>query len=192
MYKRQVLTSAGTGTPTWSTPSAGAMTLISTQTASSSASLSWTGLSGYDKYFLVFQNMIPASNGDLLSIVVGTGAVPTYITSGYEYGIISAGSSGSVSFYNATTSSHGIISSVIGIKNSAPGTSGNVQIMGMFSSNVFMHNGISNYINTSSTYYSDVCTGGVPANTTAKTAIKIYFVGGNMTSGTASLYGISS
>jgi len=79
----QFLTSQGSAaSPTWTTPSSGAMTLISTQTASSSASIAWTGLSGYKDYFIIIDNFIPASLNPLY-MYLGTGAGPTYLTSGY-------------------------------------------------------------------------------------------------------------
>ena len=72
----QVLTSAGAGAaPTWSTPSSGAMALISTQTASASTYITWTGLSGYDRYLLMFNNVNNngGSNGRF-ALQVGYGA----------------------------------------------------------------------------------------------------------------------
>ena len=82
----QVLTSAGSAaSPTWATPSSGAMTLISTQTVTNVSSLSWTGLSGYSKYRLLITDLILASapsTADSLYLQYGYGAT-TWVTSGY-------------------------------------------------------------------------------------------------------------
>jgi hypothetical protein len=59
----QVLTSAGTGTPTWATPSSGAMTLISTLTASNgNSTISFDSIGSYNAYFLIWFNLTPNSN----------------------------------------------------------------------------------------------------------------------------------
>lgn len=56
----QVLTSAGAGTPTWTTPSSGALVFISSQTVSTAvSSVDFTsGISAtYDDYQIIFENM---------------------------------------------------------------------------------------------------------------------------------------
>ena len=61
----QVLTSAGSGLPSWTTPSAGALTLLSTVTASASATvdLETTFNSTYDTYMIVADSVIHADTG---------------------------------------------------------------------------------------------------------------------------------
>ena len=62
----QVLTSAGTGTPTWSTPSAGAMVLISTQNITSSvSSVTFNNITTtYTNYLLTIENFwSPTTSG---------------------------------------------------------------------------------------------------------------------------------
>jgi hypothetical protein len=188
----QVLTSAGTGTPTWSTPSAGAMTLISTQTASSSASLSWTGLSGYDKYCLIFKSLPTSysngSYGDTLQFQFGYGATPTYVGSQYN-GVYQEYNSAS---NTAQTSGAGYINGVVGtIANGGVGSSGIINISGCNGSyvNIFSQT-ISpkfggNYLINFTQVTNDFSTYTV-------TAFRIKYAGGNIVSGSASLYGISS
>ena len=66
--------------------SASAMSLISTQTVSSATSaVSWTGLSGYDKYFLIFESVVPVNSSQSVTMTLGYGAGPTYLSSGYKY-----------------------------------------------------------------------------------------------------------
>jgi hypothetical protein len=73
-----VVNSGATGL-TYSTPSAGAMTLISTQTGS--GIISWTGLSGYKYYILLYSNVNASST---IVMQVGYGSTPTYLTSSYQ------------------------------------------------------------------------------------------------------------
>ena len=63
----QVLTSSGSGVPTWSTP-AGALVFISSQTVTTAvASVDFTtGInSTYDNYYIVFSNFVVAAGGRL-------------------------------------------------------------------------------------------------------------------------------
>lgn len=63
----------------------GGLSLVSTQVASSSASLAFTGLdSSSTKYLLVLSALVPASD-DTLIAEFGTGAGPTYQTTNYRY-----------------------------------------------------------------------------------------------------------
>jgi len=191
-----VVNSGATGL-TYSTPSAGAITLISTQTASSSASLQWTGLSGYDKYIIVFENVIPATNNVILYLQFGTGSTPTYITSNYQNLSVYGYASGSTAQTSTNQNSSQIyVTNVNGVNNTGYGVCGFMNIEGFIST--------TNYTSTTnnlvwggtvaSALTDFVQSGGayLGATSTAKTAIKIYFSSGNITSGTASLYGISS
>ena len=188
----QVLTSAGSGTPTWSTPSAGAMTLISTQTASSSAFLSWTGLSGYDTYVIIFKSLPTSysnvSFGDALQFQFGYGATPTYITSQYN---------GLYQEYNpnantAQTSGAGYINGIVGtIANGGVGSSGIINISGCNGSyvNIFSQTISPKFGGNYLTNFTQVTNN---ASTYTVTAFKIKYAAGNIVSGTASLYGISA
>lgn len=61
----------------------GGMTLISTQTASASATLDWTGLSaGYKLYQMIITNLIPNGAATTFRLLLGTGAGPTF---GYQH-----------------------------------------------------------------------------------------------------------
>ena len=187
----QVLTSGGTSaSPTWTTPSSGAMTLISTLTASSSASLAWTGLSGYDKYMLVFKKLIPASNG-FLQLTFGTGAGPTYITSNYNTYVNSSGSYVSNAYIYLSTDSATYLGNT-----TASGISGFCYLNGFSSSgNATSTSTVySDSINTVTPPYliTNLAGGSTTANSVNITALKIVYSSGNIASGTASLYGISS
>jgi hypothetical protein len=192
----QVLTSAGSGSaPTWSTPSAGAMTLISTLTASSSSSLSWTGLSTYDKYYLVFENLKPSAASQWLNLQIGYGATPTYLTSNYQtlgLDYLSGSSLHNISNDNGTFAFQfsGVYASVGA--TSGNGSSGFINITGTNSSSTIGFTSMSCYANDNPGFDYVSCSGLQTTNTSPITAIKIYFYSGNIVSGKASLYGISS
>jgi len=182
-----VLTSNGTTWASTALGSSNAMTLISTQTASSSATLQWTGLSGYNNYIMIFDNLLFSTSGYYISIVFGTGSGPTYITSGYFQQRIASASS-TLNSLGAGSTSYGFLVSFISTYPAAFNVSGSSVITGMTSlgsvSSTSNFNGNSIYMGTS---MGSVSTGGVPI-----TAIQIAPGAGNFTSGTASLYGISS
>jgi hypothetical protein len=188
----QVLQSNGASAPSWVTPATGAMTLISTQTASSSASLSWTGLSGYDKYLIIFSNLVPASN-TAFQIQLGTGST-TYVTTGYwyagyfyQYAVGSIGQSGnnSAAFYIA-----GAYQS--SVPNAYSGVSGTINIAGFTSGSDTSILSTTTFMATSAaSVETDQMNGILYGNSTTKTAIRILANTGNITSGKASLYGIS-
>ena len=179
----QFLTSQGSAaSPTWTTPSSGAMTLISTQTASSSASIAWTGLSGYTKYFLILDNL----RGNAPVLQIGTGSTPTYLTSGYFYsGIYSNASAISYqSFQPFTTSNLSVTNGIPLISNGS--ASGSYTLTGLSTYFQLVGGGVT----SSSTCIFNYVAGNVTSSNVT-TAIQILCSSGTFT-GTASLYGISS
>jgi hypothetical protein len=183
------------------TPSA--MTLISTQTANnSSSSIAFTGLSGYDKYMLTFENInlvAPGGSGTIY-LQLGTGATPTYLTSGYIS--LSVYTNSSTPAGTSNTAGGTYMPLVVPYQISAANgvSSGIINILGTLGgSNTTFHgsSAILNNLTGTSNYYSTIW-GNV--NTPSPiTAIKV--VGGsggaavnpaNMTSGNVSLYGIAS
>jgi len=186
----QFLTSQGSAaSPTWTTPSSGAMTLISTLTASNSASLAWTGLSGYNKYIIILDNILQANAGtQVLQIQVGTGST-TYITSGYYYAYMLftaspiSGKNNSASYFSTDASS--------GYFDNTTYRNGYINIEG-FTSGYTNFQSIVNYPVPAGNNNNYGTCGGFVSNNTTKTAIKISMDSGNIASGTASLYGISS
>jgi len=182
----QVLTSAGASAPTWATVSAGALIKISTQTASSSASLEWTGLSGYDQYYLVFSNLVASASHTNIYLLLGTGSTPTYSTSNWSIAAIRGSGATITGTSTATTAGQGWIAAWPA--SGAYTGAGNAVISGM---NAAVAGSISNFYamdsNPLGTAKSHFVTGGLPI-----TAIKFGQSTGNMTSGSATLYGITS
>lgn len=191
----QVLTSAGSGAPTWTTPSAGAMTLIATRTASSSASLEWTGLSGYNNYLIIFDNVRLSASGAFVGIQFGTGSGPTYVTSNYYNSGMYAYSNVSVTpaRNNAVFGLLPQLDSGYDTGDANQGFTGPVHIMSMIDGNLAQMSAIVRYFSSGTTNYNtNVATGFLFANTTVKTAIRVIPNSGTLSSGSVSLYGISS
>jgi hypothetical protein len=185
----QVLQSNGAGAPSWITPSAGALALISTQTASSSTTISWTGLTGYNNYLLIASG-IDFSGNDYLVLEFGTGGTPTYVTTGYYNSMtaVDIGSTTTVNSYRISNHSTAMLSSP---NQAVLKTNCVCYIFGMTNSNnttlSFQSNGV-----TSVPAYGSYVGQSTLTNTTAKTAIRVSGGNSNTFSGTLSLYGISS
>lgn len=185
----QVLQTNGAGAPSWVTPSAGAITLISTQTASSNTSVSWTGLTGYNNYLLIVSG-VDFAGTDYFALEFGTGGTPTYITNGY-YNVMTAvdiGATTTVNSYRISNYSSAFLNSP---NQTILKTNCVCYIFGMTNSNnttlSFQSNGV-----TSVPAYGSYVGQSTLTNTTAKTAIRISGGNSNTFSGTLSLYGISS
>jgi len=188
----QVVNFANTPTIAGSAFPSGAMTLISTQTANNSSDLIWSGLSGYSKYLLVCSNLVAQSNG-AYHLLVGTGAGPTYITSGYYCvgGYADAGGTIACNSTYFTSGSYLLLNNGGDIQNQA-GTVGlngsflfenvNSGYMGMVGNYVYKNHNLNNFT-------TGFVSGGLTTSNTL-TAIKITYT--TPYSGTASLYGISS
>ena len=83
-----VLTSNGTGAaPTFQEAAGGNTELISHQTISNVATISFTGLDTHTDASMFEIDFIvhPATNNNYLDVIFGTGASPTYVTSGYAF-----------------------------------------------------------------------------------------------------------
>lgn len=192
----QVLTSAGSGLPSWTTPSVAALTLLSTVTASNSSTvdIESTFSSTYDKYVIEATNITLATNGQELYGRMKVGG--SYATSNYLWRLDRSLSSGSDSaFAQRTTTSSGdgtIFDVCSAISNSA----------GM-SADFTMH--ISNPAGTTNqkmVYWEGVSnTGSAASNatgqalntaTTALTGIRFLASSGNILTGTFRLYGIAN
>jgi hypothetical protein len=183
--------------------------LLRTQAAAASASLDFVhGASGvvldntYDTYELVCSSLLPATDDVELWLRVGTGGGPTYQTTNYKYAYQRIDSGGSTNNQANSGQSRIIVgqdlSATAGISFSA--TEGGIDATIRFSNpesgtfKNFWFNGV---------YTSQVddaagngrcytfAGGGMWASTTAVTAIRLMFESGNITSGRATLYGIT-
>ncbi len=187
------------GDAIWATPAGGGgnWTLVSTGTASSSATISFTGLStSYNNYVVIFSNVIPATNSVQIEMQVSTNNGSSYLSSGYTY-FFSTNYANNSSYVVANSSSASSIimtNSGYPLDNAVPySANGQVWIYNPAISG--------NYPNVSfQTSYgvsgASGWTGGsqgtaTNTTTTAVNAIQFLMSSGNITSGTFKLYGIN-
>lgn len=184
-----VLTSNGTNFVSSSPSGTGTVQLISTGTASSSASISFTGLSStYSYYFVMFYNVQPANNADSLVLQISTDNGSTYQTTSYYYGLNQASSNNTEAAVGAANTS------AILISNSQANTgslSGVIELYNPSQSSLshLMH--LRDSFVDSTGNINTLQGVGAWNSTTAFNAIKFkYNSGGNITSGVFKLYGV--
>jgi hypothetical protein len=194
----QVLTSAGTGTPTWSTPSAGAMTLISTQTVSNVTGVTFNNISStYNSYELIYQGVYDSSSSSfyLRLQMVCSGTIDT--NGAYYYGNVLNNGTGtypipSYGLYttavnltnlngSAQSNTHNGKINLYTISNNSAGSYG-THITSISNSGTSISSGVWN-----TAYYN----GAIGLNQTA-TGIYLFDANGAYMNGTFSLYGITS
>jgi hypothetical protein len=159
--------------------------LIQKQTASNSASIVFnTGVSGFNNYLLLMNNVNPTGASVTLNIQLSSNLGSTYFNTNYESGSNSANNSATFSNVGTSTSSwlfssqsNGAISDFV--VSIADLTTGNYPTMTM--------QGVSCDGSGVVLYY--VASGAYIVNT-AMNAFKIYFSAGNISTGTFSLYGL--
>jgi hypothetical protein len=197
-----ILTSNGTAWTSAAPAGGSSFNLISTVPSNGTDNiLAFTGLSGYNNYYLIFNNITDIAVYANLLIQLGTGSPVTWVTSGYlsTYSRIISGNTSSTTQQNASASGVNIA-----VSASTSGPVSGLNVSGEYSI-LDMTNGKYPHIigstvesvavvpNTQSNLYTAQ---GMLNNTSVKTGIRIIPVGtivvaaaGEMT---ASLYGISS
>jgi hypothetical protein len=183
----------GTSWVTISTSGNGAWTLIATQTASSSASLQWTGLgSTYNTLFINCNGLIMSASGNAPKLIVGEGATPTWET-GLHYTV-----NQNYTFSNQT------IGEYYTTTNSDPLSFGTVATTFPVSIKAYIDNISSTTLpktitytdasldSANSEYIYQAGFGYWNSDTNAVTAIEIAATAGTITSGQCSLYGINN
>lgn len=171
--------------------SSGNLVLISSQTASNSASLVFTsGISGYDVYFLRYYGVVIQTNAQLLLMKFSTDGGSTYSNTGYTFessfaytGNLGVGTSGAQA---------GVILGDNLSNGSTIPCSGQAQIYNLGNASLNKqvviqetgnHNSVGVYSETAA------CNWGT---STVVNAIKIVVASGNIVSGTFKLYGVQN
>lgn len=189
----QVLTSSGSATPTWATPSSGALTLLSTVTASASATVDveTTFDSTYDAYMLVVSGAKPAT--DSVSLLARMKIGGSYITTSTY---ISTGGYTSLAGNQETTLATEItlVSGVWG--NDAASSCDVVIYIFNPSSTAFKkqirYEATSLRIDTGATQVQTRSGLGVNNGTAALTGIRFFASSGNISAGKFRLYGLAN
>ena len=181
--------------------SGGALNLISTSTASSSATISFTsGLdSTYKEYIFKYINMHPATDNTELQFQVSTDSGSSYgvaitSTAFQAYHYEPDGSSAGLAYYTADDLAQGTgfqnLCNNVGNGNDES-MSGTLHLFDPSSTTFVKH-----WINNSSSYSGgDFCLngfqGGYVNTTSAVDAVQFKMTGGNIDSGVIKLYGVS-
>lgn len=193
----------GTGTITVNASAGGTgnYDFIASQTASSSAALSFNSQlsSTYFAYQIVLINILPATAGAQLWLQVGTGAGPTWVTTGYLYQLCDINNNGSnlaYPGYNATTFGESLLT--YANNNGISGSSTYGGVCGMI--DLFVQSGTSvigsgvshmSYMsNTLAVNYSNT-TSSFQTSSGNFTSVRLLMSSGNIASGTAYLYGLT-
>ena len=177
----------------------GALTLLSTQTASSSASISFTsGIdSTYDSYVFKFINIHPATDQTFLTFQADTGTNTNYnqtVTTSYFTAYHNEGGSSTALTYNtsydlAQSTDFITIADRTGTDNDQS-ISGTLQIFQPSSSTFVKHFIADTNCYEQSDFSSRVFVGGYFNITTAITRFQFKMSSGNIDSGVIKLYGV--
>jgi hypothetical protein len=192
----QVLQSNGASAPTWVTPSAGALTLLSTVTASNSATMDieTTFSSTYSKYLISMSGLVCQTDGQQLQMLLKIGG--TYLTTAtyvdHEIRTQSsantyAGSSNPVASPGTFVSVHSVLGNVGG-----ENASFNLYIQNPSSTTLqklFHFEGVGH---TNAGEVRFIRGGGCNTGTAALTGVRFQMASGNITSGVARLYGLAN
>jgi hypothetical protein len=184
----QVLTSNGASAlPTWQAAGTGSIALITTLTASSSGSLSFTSsniTSTYTSYIIILRGINNASGTTVLNMDWSTNNGTSYLSSGYRSGTITNN-------YNSTTLAN--TNSLATNPLTASITNTSVPINGTLyldfpASAAASYTGQIFVADTTAVYVSCF---GTNSGTTTINNVKFSYSSGNITSGTISLYGVT-
>lgn len=187
----QILSSQGAGAlPQWVNSPAvgGSLVLISSQTASSSASITFTSsITSYNSFLLVFSNLQAASGSSVLDFKVSTNAGSTWLSSGYVAAYITLQLSGTFGWPANSSGSTSLFPMAGQLSSSASQTvAGNIWINDV-TSGAYLK--LRSEIIMQSTNPFLVLSGGVNTNTSIN-GFQVIMSTGNITTGTFTLYGI--
>ena len=194
----QYLTSGGAGNPpTWTTPAAGALTLLATATASSSATVLLNVTAGYDNYLVLLTGIRPDTADAVLFLRVTTSS--TVRTGNYSWNGQAFQSGQATGFgTNSTGISYIPVSSTTtgfsaGMStNSDSSLDAQINLANLASTTQYKKIFSEASYNRGSTMISCSTVAGYYGDTAAVTALTFLMNSGNIASGTFRLYGYSN
>jgi hypothetical protein len=165
------------------------MQFIEQQTISSDATIDFTGISGYSKLEVFFEQIVPANDAvDFHCRAYAGGWLSTGIYTSSCHTISNAGGGGSHSQTNDTEWDV-VGQTAIGSAANEYGVSGRIIFYG-FNGNKYKH-ATSEFYQWRSDTFLNANRGAARIQTTsALTGLRFYFTSGNLESGTITLYGI--
>jgi len=183
----QVLTSNGAGAlPTMQTLNSG-LILISSKTASSSASVTFVDIGSYKTYFFQFENIRPATDNSYLILQMSDDNGSTYETTGYST-LYAKGRPTSAITPDATNTVGWVLTSALDNSSGDKTASGQMWISNCNASSKPWANGMqTSYCNSG--YYTIGFSGGVGA-TSGADAFRFIMSSGNIYIGRFKLFGL--
>lgn len=165
--------------------------LLQTQSPSGVGSVSFTNIpSGYDQYILRISGLLPASNGDSLSMRFSENNGVSYISVLYIWSGAFFGADGSTSNSGTTDPSSIYLTGPFGISNAAGSYNGVVTFMNLGYSAIAKSCLIDAWFNAAGQFQRYVGMGSYNGDENIINAIQLFFNGSNIASGKISLYAV--
>ncbi len=161
----------------------GKLVLISTQTASNSASLNFTNLSTFRSCIILLNNVVPSTAGQAIKIRVSSDNGSSYFASGYLAGI-NYSTYNSSTLTNVTSTSGFILAADVG----SIGSSGSFTLSNLNLATSVTIAGSSSWRGNGTPTYLFGYSGGDSGNQNIN-AVQIICDSGNIQSGSATMYG---
>lgn len=169
-----------------------ATVLLQTQTASASASLSFTNFvdAEFDDYFVVFDKLLPSSDGRILQMRTSTDGGSSYDFGASDYHYSLTGTSAAAGAVNVNTANSEIsFTTAVGNVGSENGASGKIEFSRPSDASYFSIRFAVGWLDQSTVPVNNSGVGYRMAAADVD-AFQLFYSLGNITSGTAKLYGI--
>lgn len=175
------------------------MALLSTSTPAAASSVDLVGFdSRFSRYLITFDALVPATNNDTLSVRTSGDGGSSFDSGGTDYGytgIQTAAGVGSA-FVASTGDTKVLLHSLTTVSSTASngGISGRIELLAPSQATGFHHMLFSAvwHAESSGGVLSHAQGGAARRSSTAVNALRLYFAGGNITSGTVRVYGVQA
>lgn len=164
----------------------GGLVLISSQTASNSSSIIFSGLSTYNQYKLYIHKTQPVTNAQALRIEISQNNGSSWVASGYSAGVY-------YHAYNSTTITNSNSTTIIPISgpcSNGDSFTGELYMGSVNQPDYFTINGLCTWNDTTLGTTASGWMGG--RGTTGVNAIRLTFASGNINNGNFTLFGIKT
>lgn len=175
------------------------MALLSTSTPSAATSVDLTGLNDrFSRYIITFDALVPATNNDTLSLRTSSDGGSSFDSGAGSYvytGSETYSGIGSAAFVGSAGDTKIILHSTTTVSSTASngGISGVVQLRDPAQTSGYHH------LQFSAAWFSESYSGTIASvngaaarkSSSAINALRLYFAGGNITSGTVRVYGVA-
>lgn len=176
------------------------LALLSTSTPSAASSVDLTGLDArFSRYLITFDALVPATNNDTLSVRTSGDGGSSFDSGGTDYGYTGMqtyAGVGSASFVASTGDTKVLLHSLTTVSSTASngGISGRIELLAPSQATGYHHMLFEAVWQTESFggVLSHAQGGAARRSSTAVNALRLYFAGGNITSGTVRVYGVQA